>query len=239
LPDRFYCPDIPREGPVVLRGDEARHLARVRRLGAGCMVEVFDGHGFARAAEVVAADRDRVELAPIGEPLPDRSPACHLTLATAVPKGERFDWLVEKATELGVAALRPLVTERSVVDPRPTKLDRLRRLSIEASKQCGRSRLLDIGPPTSLAQLVAQPPPGVRVLAHPRGVAPTGWPRVAERPSAVLAVGPEGGFTDAEVAIARAAGWVLGSLGPTTLRIETAGLAGSILLLGLSGAPLA
>src|SRR4051812_23439804 len=142
MADRFYCPDPPVEGFLTLSGDEARHLIRVRRLGPGDVVEVFDGRGTALRAEVAGVGRDRVELAVRGGPLPDRVAPCLLTLATAVPKADRFDWLVEKATELGVARLVPLRTERSVVDPRATKLDRLRRAIIEAAKQCGRNRLM-------------------------------------------------------------------------------------------------
>src|SRR5262249_14951791 len=122
MADRFYCPDPAVEGRFVLQGDEARHLGRVRRVGLGEVVELFDGRGFATRAKVAGLARDRVELIGQGEPLPDREARCRLTLASAVPKGERFDWLVEKATELGVARLVPLLTERSVVDPGAAKL---------------------------------------------------------------------------------------------------------------------
>lgn len=219
----------------MLEGDEARHLARVRRLGVDCVVEVFDGRGNATAAEVTAVGRDRVELRRIGEPLPDPSPLCRLTLATAVPKGERFDWLVEKATELGVARLVPLITERSVVDPRGAKLDRLRRLSVEASKQCGRNRVLELEAPTPFARLLAESTDNVRILADPKGLSAELWPRAPQGASAVLAIGPEGGFTEAEVAQARESGWTLGRLAPTILRIETAGLAGAAILLSICG----
>ena len=128
LADRFYCPDSPVNGRVLLEGDEARHLIRVRRVARGECVEIFDGRGSAIRAEVADLGRDRVELVVLGPAVSIREPRCLLTLATAVPKGERFDWLVEKATELGVARLTPIVTERSVVDPRSAKLDRLRRV---------------------------------------------------------------------------------------------------------------
>ena len=90
-------------------------------------------------------------------PLPERRPPFPLVLASAVPKGDRFDWLVEKATELGVERLIPLVTERSVVEPGPAKLTRLRRTIIEASKQCRRNRLMVLDPPTRWTELVGSP----------------------------------------------------------------------------------
>ena len=114
--DRFYCPKPPIDGLAVLEGDEARHLIRVRRVDVGEMVELFDGRGSAYRAKVSSLGRDRVELTITGLSGEGGVARLSLTLATAVPKGERFDWLVEKATELGVSRLIPLVTERSVVD---------------------------------------------------------------------------------------------------------------------------
>jgi 16S rRNA (uracil1498-N3)-methyltransferase len=233
--DRFFCPDPPVGGRLAIGGDEARHLARVRRVGVGEVVEVFDGRGFATRAEVVAVGRDRVELVPVGEPLPDRAAPLHLTLATAVPKGERFDWLVEKATELGVARLVPIVTDRSVVDPRAAKLDRLRRVIVEASKQCGRNRLMELAPPSPWAAVASDRVAPVRLLAHPAGPPPPDWPPVVPGVSATLAVGPEGGFTGEEVEAALAGGWLTVGLGATLLRIETAGLAGCATVLSLCG----
>lgn len=227
MAERFYCPDAgsPAGGMLALGGDEARHMGRVVRVGVGEEVEVFDGLGYATRAEVVEIGKDRVALRPVGPPLPDREAPVALTLASAVPKGDRFDWLVEKATELGVARLVPLRTERSVVDPRGAKLDRLRRVVVEASKQCGRNRLMTIEGPTSWADLLRQVGRDtVRLVAHPGGLPFAGWPQPPRGGSAVVAVGPEGGFSDAEIEAARAAGWGKLSLGATLLRVETAGL---------------
>ncbi len=227
MSERFYCPDAATcaGDRLTLGGDEARHLGRVLRAGVGEEVEVFDGLGFATRAEVVEIGKDRVELRPVGQPLPDREAPVHLTLATAVPKGDRFDWLVEKATELGVARLVPLRTERSVVDPRGAKLERLRHVVVEASKQCGRNRLMAIESPTSWGELLGRVGRNtVRLVAHPGGLPFAGWPQPPRGGSAVVAVGPEGGFTDAEIEAARAAGWGKLGLGATLLRVETAGL---------------
>jgi 16S rRNA (uracil1498-N3)-methyltransferase len=234
--ERFFCPTRARDGRIRLEGDESRHLSRVRRLGLGAMVEIFDGEGWAAQAEVTAVGKEWVDLAVRGELHTDREAACRLTLATAVPKGERFDWLVEKATELGVDRLVPLVTERSVVDPRAAKLDRLRRLVIEASKQCGRNRLMVLEKPTAWADWLAEPrPAALRLVAHPDGLPTRQWTKATRGGEAALAIGPEGGFTENEIAAAREAGWKIISLGSTLLRIETAALAGCAVILALSG----
>ena len=147
MAERFHCPNATAGATeITLQGDEAHHLARVRRVKDVEFVELFDGNGFATRAEVLSRQKDKVYLRAVGTALPDRIAPVALTLATAVPKGDRFDWLIEKAVEIGVEVLVPILTERSAVDPRMAKLDRLRRAVIESSKQCGRNRLMRIEP---------------------------------------------------------------------------------------------
>lgn len=230
--DRCYCPDPAVSGRLVLTGDEAHHLARVRRVGPGAMVEVFDGvNPIAWPARVVASSPREVELEIEGEPIVGREPAVALTLAVALPKGDRVDWLVEKAVEVGVSRLVPLRTERSVVDPRDAKLDRLRRRVVEASKQCGRNRLMEVAAPIEWEAFRRGHAEAVRLLAHPSGPDPAGWPALDASRARVLAVGPEGGWSDAEVETAVADGWTTIGLGPILMRIETAALVGAALLL--------
>lgn len=233
MADRFFCPDPPVDGLLTLCDEEARHLVKVRRLGIGDGVEVFDGRGNATAARVVEVGRDRVALQSVGAPLSDRLAVCPITLATAVPKGERFDWLVEQATEIGVRRLVPLLTERSVVDPRSGKLDRQRRRVIEASKQCGRNTLMDIDEPTPWPDFLSMAEPTLRALAHPAGATTSNWAVPKPGTSIALAIGPEGGFTESEVRSATDAGWHAINLGPTILRIETAGLVACAAILAL------
>jgi 16S rRNA (uracil1498-N3)-methyltransferase len=222
--ERFYHPCAAESGRIVLGGDEARHLSRVRRIRLGEVVEIFDGKGFATVAEVVAIVGERVELVPSGPALPCRPAPLLLTLATAVPKGERFEWLVEKAVELGVRRLVPIITERSVVLPGSGKLDRLRRVVVEASKQCRGDTLMELADPQPYRTFLERANKcEVRVLAHPGGLSFDRWPPL-EAAAAVVAIGPEGGFTTGEVALASEAGWVVVSLGVTLLRIETAAL---------------
>jgi 16S rRNA (uracil1498-N3)-methyltransferase len=209
-------------------------LSRVTRLGIGDTVEVLANQGLVTKSQVVAVGRGWVDLQ-ILTVLPERAPALRITLATAVPKGERFDWLVEKATELGVERLIPMTTARSIVFPSEHKLDRLRRAIIEASKQCRRDRLMILEPHTEWIRLVDDPTAQARFVADPDG-SPASSLRPLERGQAVtLAVGPEGGFEPAERELSRKSGWLPISLGANTLRIETAGLAGCASLLAWVG----
>jgi 16S rRNA (uracil1498-N3)-methyltransferase len=233
MSQRFYCPDPPRDGLYQLPADEARHLAQVCRFVPGDRVEIFDGKGFATAALVVEIRQNCAVLTAQGSPLRELTSPCMLTLATATPKGDRFDWLIEKATELGVARLIPLVTEYSVVDPRDSKLERLRRTIIEASKQSRRNRLMVLDSPRGWAEVVRSTGQTLRLLAQPGGQ-PTGqWPRFVSHQDVTLAVGPEGGFSRQEQDLALAVGWVPIRLSSQILRVETAGLAGAATILAL------
>ena len=231
MPARFFCPDPSRDGQLLLNADESRHLTRVCRLGVGDRIEVFDGRGSIATALVLAAGTGGVDLRVEGDWLTEPASSVSLTLATAVPKGDRFDWLIEKATELGVDRLIPLVTDRSVVDPRGSKLERLRRSIIEASKQCRRARLMVLDDPIDWTNLIAAFPESLRFLADPGGVPPRRWPAIRRGRAVVLAVGPEGGLTSAECELARESGWFAIQYSPNMLRIETAGLAGCAALL--------
>ncbi len=146
-----------------------------------------------------------------------------ITLAVALPKGDRQHWLVEKAVELGVSCLVPLITERGVAEPNEAALGRLRRYVIEAAKQCGRNRLLQIATPQPFPEFGRQASrAALRLLAHPGPdavpIAELALPGPAR--AVCCAVGPEGGFTDEELAAGD--GWRRVSLGPRILRVETA-----------------
>ncbi len=225
MSERFFVTTPPALGRAVLAGDEARHLARVLRAKPGDMVTLFDGQGMAWPARVTTIGRSEVELE-AGEPVVEPQHAGPiLTLAVALPKGERQKWLVEKLTELGVARLVPLVTERGVAEATPAAIDRLKRGVIEACKQCGRNRLLEISEPTTVSGVVAaKPAHAIGLVADPTGgpLPRTAWQTASE----VLAlIGPEGGFTDAECTTALTVGFQAVSLGHHILRVETAAVA--------------
>lgn len=229
MSERFFLATSPRGSTASLTGDEARHLARVLRAKVGDTVRVFDGSGTEWPARIDAIGRDRVDLA-VGEPIaPVAKNGPLLTIAVALPKGDRQKWMVEKLTELGAARLVPLVTARGVAEATPSAIERLKRSVIEACKQCGRSTLLEIGEPMPLAACVAGKPAGsLGLVADPGGI-PIGnaiSPSLSRDDLGVLAlVGPEGGFTDEELAAAVAAGFTAVSLGPHVLRVETAAIA--------------
>jgi len=223
MSERFFLESPPRSGRGVLAGDEARHLARVLRARVGDEIRVFDGAGGEWCARVAEIGRDEVTL-DIGAALagaPVAAPS--LVLAVALPKGERQKWLVEKLTELGVARLVPLVTARGVAEATPAALERLRRGVIEACKQCGRSVLMEIGNPASVAEACAAAG-GPVILCDPAGPA-LDAARLSNAAPILGLVGPEGGFTAEEAAAALAAGAIRAWLGPHVLRVETAAVA--------------
>jgi 16S rRNA (uracil1498-N3)-methyltransferase len=147
-----------------------------------------------------------------------------LHVASALPKGDRGDFLIEKLTELGATDFTPLVTERGVVKADESKADKLRRAVIEASKQCGRNVLMRVHAPARWADWCPRQS-GLRLIAHPGGAARGFRPGTG----ATVAIGPEGGFTEQEVELALANGWERVSLGPRILRVETAALAAAVL----------
>jgi 16S rRNA (uracil1498-N3)-methyltransferase len=223
MPDRFYSAEPVRNDHVVLGGAEAHHLLHVLRAAAGLPVVLFDGSGYEFDAEVTACRRSTVELTVRERREVDRELPFALTLGAPLPKGDRQRWIVEKAVELGVTRLVPLRTERSggASDRGGDKLDRY---VIEASKQCGRNRLMEIAAAQSWDEWLAEPSEALRVIADPTG-APLATLGMESLSAAYVAVGPEGGLTPTEVAAARAAGWHVASLGPRILRIETAAAA--------------
>lgn len=231
MSSRFYSDLPPENGRLRLGTEEARHLHKVCRLGVGDTIEVFDGRGSAWSALILEADSSHAILSTSALPVSSRGPTLAITIASAVPKGDRIDWLVEKITELGAARFIPLVTDRSVVDPSDSKLARLRRAVVESCKQCRRDTLMTIEKVTRFSDLLNTAGEPIKLLADRDGRSFGDEPRLVPNRPVILAVGPEGGFTADERAQALERGWLAISLGVHVLRIETAAIAGCAALL--------
>ncbi|QDU82261.1 Ribosomal RNA small subunit methyltransferase E [Polystyrenella longa] len=227
MSSRFYTTSIDTEnGTARLEESEAHHLLHVMRLKTGSEVHLFDGNGNAWRAFLTGTSRRSAELR-LEEQIAKASlPTREIVLAVAPPKGDRFRWLVEKATELGVSAIQPLKTERSVVDPGAGKIDKLRQTMIAACKQCGRNQLMTFAQQQTWEECIQEYTASHHLLiAHPHGHnLREAFIGVEPTRSLLIAIGPEGGFTEEEVSLALNAGAAPISLGQNILRTETAAI---------------
>jgi len=231
MSERYFSQTPISGNHLTLAGSEAHHLLNVMRAKPGMRITLFDGSGAEFAAAVEKVGRSDIALTILSRHEVDREIPFDLVLGISLPKGDRQKWLVEKAVELGVSRIVPLITARSIAQPVQQALERLRRTVVEASKQCGRNRLLEITEPEDWADFVAMPPSTAwRLIAHPgttAGPTPPASPEPHSKSahsSVFLAIGPEGGFASDEVAQANLAGWQAVDLGPRILRVETAAL---------------
>ena len=219
---------------VTLSGGAAAHLTRVLRLGPGAAVTLFNGQGGEYLASIERVHGARVTVA-IGAHQPiERESPFPLTLAQGGARGERMDLVVQKATELGVARLVPVLTERSIVRLDEEQSDRKsshwRAIAIAACEQCGRNRLPEVALPARLGELLREPAgESVRLL-----LSPSATRRLEDVPrpagGATVLIGPEGGLSAEEQALAEGAGYTAVNLGPRVLRTETAAIAALTLL---------
>lgn len=218
-----------------IEGDAANHIARVLRLKSGDALVLFDGRGGEHAARIEELRRGAV-IVEVGErsDLWRESPLS-LTLAQGISRGERMDWVMQKATEIGVTRIVPVLTERTVVklDSRQSqrKLQHWQGIATAACEQCGRTRMPDIDPPVGLHEFLRREGemPGARLLLSPAGELRIGDLQKPDGGVTVL-IGPEGGLAEPEQRAALDAGFVAVRLGPRVLRTETAAVAALTLL---------
>ncbi|WP_344696239.1 16S rRNA (uracil(1498)-N(3))-methyltransferase [Sphingomonas rosea] len=230
LPRLFVEQPLADGAAVLLEGKPAHYLANVLRLGEGAEVLLFDGASGEWRAAIRGATKKRLVLEVVertreAEVLPP------LTLAFAPVKRAPLEWLVEKATELGVARLQPVVTQRTVVERMNPA--RLALIAVEAAEQCGRTRLPEIAESMPLAKLLSDPPAPI-LFADETGGRPLGE-AVTPGAAACILIGPEGGFTPDERDAILAAGASGIGLGPRILRAETAALAAVSLYMASAG----
>jgi len=235
----FYAPPSQiRDDEIELTGDEHIHCARVLRKTIDDTLTVVDGRGHAFDGVIIAIEKQRTKIRisvrreAVGEP------TVNLTLAQAVPKGNRFDWLVEKGTEIGISSFIPLRCERSEATASAGKSERWQRLALAAMKQSCRSVLPGIEQEKSFDELCRESGAyDFALLAHEGGAAAQ---QVLEsfrgRPvRGLVLIGPEGGFSNTELAAAGQSSILTFSLGPRRLRAETAGLVAATVVLSALG----
>jgi 16S rRNA (uracil1498-N3)-methyltransferase len=242
---RFYAlPDDITGSAITLSPDETHHLIRVLRLTPGDDAFVFDGCGREYKCVFRAVQEDRARLDVQHELDESVESPLRITLAQGLAKGEKFDFIVQKATELGVASIAPLITRYSEVrfaeQPAAKRLERWRRISLEALKQCGRRKLVEIEAPRTLSEFLAAETESSdrRLLVfNERGGAPVAQALAGiSRSSAVVAIiGPEGGWSDPELELLTQSCSTSVTLGRRVLRTETAAIVALTLIQHLAG----
>ena len=230
LPRLFVDQPLLSGATLILEGAPANYLVNVLRLRPGAEIKLFDDRTGEWLAEIAEAGKKRVALA-VTRHLREREPVPDLWLLFAPIKRGRIDWLVEKATELGVARLVPVLTRRTIVER--LNLDRLRAHIVEAAEQCERTALAELAEPQKLAELLAAwPAERCLYFADEAG----GEKLAGEAGPAAILVGPEGGFTDEERSAIRGLKQARPvTLGPRILRADTAALAAVALWMGSAG----
>ena len=239
----FYSKQLSDPGTILsLSGDEARHAAASRRLQAGDTLWLFDGRGgLARTTLQKPTARGQSLDLRVEERRTEPAPRPAIHLASALPKGDRQGVLLDMATQLGMTRFTPLVCERSVVKPGANSRERWRRICLEACKQSRRTYLPELNLPATPREVAAQTRADEAIwIAHPsaNAVSTSSAVKQADLTRVTILIGPEGGFTDAELGQVVAAGGRAIALGSAILRIETAAVAlVAALSLAVGGSP--
>jgi 16S rRNA (uracil1498-N3)-methyltransferase len=237
---RFYCPQSLAEGSTVDLPDAVAHHLHVLRMQPGAALTLFDGRGGQYAARLADLGKKRASATVLAHEAVEAELPYAITLAQGLPEGSKMDWIIEKAVELGVAAVQPLAAQRSVVRLSGERAEKRHAhwLGVieAASEQCGRNRLAQLAPVADVGRWLAAPSPAPRILLSPRATQSLAdWAKGNAPQDLSLMVGPEGGFSREEEDAALAAGALALSVGPRVLRTETAALAALAMLGGLWG----
>lgn len=250
---RFYAtPDTINGSTINLSHEETHHLTRVLRLKSGSEVFVFDGCGNEYRCSFLKVKENRARLDIVDALSDEVDSSIHITLAHGIARGEKFDFIVQKATELGASNIVPLVTDHADVklsdEKSEKRLERWRRISLEALKQCGRRRLVEISPPVTLKDFLnitqaqnsgiadSNPSRALLVFSERGGVSITAaLSRSADKSSVTAMVGPEGGWSDEELMLLDERRAIAVTLGPRILRTETAAVVALTLIQHILG----
>jgi 16S rRNA (uracil1498-N3)-methyltransferase len=220
---------------IAVEGTAANHITRVLRLRAGQPLTLFNGNGAEYAATILELHRDAVVVEVGQEQAMNRESPLPLTLAQGISRGERMDWILQKATELGGSRIVPVFTERSVVrlDAKQAerKLQHWRAIAIAACEQCGRNTVPEIAPPTDVFEYLGHgvAPHTTRLLLSPTSDVSMDEVGMSTAGITVL-IGPEGGLTETEQEVALRSGFTSVRMGPRVLRTETAAIAALTIL---------
>lgn len=227
---RFHAPKSQlSNGQITLLTDEAHHLAKVLRLGEGDRVFAFDGEGAEWECEIARVSKHEAELAILRQLADEVESPLRLTLAQALIKGDKFDWVIQKATELGVTRIVPLITDHSDVrraeERAEKKMERWQRISLEALKQCGRRRLVEIAEPVSFAHFCESSSSPNLIFSERGGKSLRQLAAALDQPKQVsVCVASEGGWSEAELQKAETHNFTAVHLGQRILRTETAAI---------------
>jgi 16S rRNA (uracil1498-N3)-methyltransferase len=237
---RFYIDAPLAAGALLDLPAEVAHHIHVVRLGPGDTLTLFNGTGGQYEAVLTDVGKKRATAEVGAFAARDVELPYSVTLAQGLPEGTKMDWIVEKAVELGVAAVQPLAARRCVVrlsaERAQKKLEHWRGVVVAAAEQSGRNRLASVAEPAEFRDWIGTPAAGPRLLLSPRAASSlVEWARNAGAQPVTLLVGPEGGFTDEEEDAAVRAGATMVSMGPRVLRTETAALAALSMLAAVWG----
>lgn len=226
---RIYTSQPLNPGQTIsLEGSAANHVARVLRLKPGAVLTLFNGQGGEYPATLSETGKRSIEVRVQAHEARETESPLEITLAQGISRGERMDYAIQKAVELGVSHIVPVITERTQVTLKGERLEKKlghwQGIAISACEQCGRNRVPEVASPVTLANWLPSRVNGLSLVLDPLAV--QGLPGL-DRPDVPvnLLIGPEGGLTDAEIAQAGAAGFTGVRLGPRILRTETAAMA--------------
>ncbi len=238
---RFYSPPpLPLSGTLDLPPDAAHHASRVLRLRVGDAVEIFDGIGNERQGQISYLSGKRVTVADIAATVGTRESPLHVVLAQSLSGSEKMDWIIQKSTELGVTEIQPLATARSVAkltaERAANRLEHWQQVAISACEQCGRNVLPVIHAPLEIMAWL----PKTKTMTDGKyillpGSAASLHDQAKPQGKAVLLIGAEGGFSQAESTAALHCGFIPIRLGARVMRTETAAIAGLAVLQALWG----
>ncbi len=238
---RFFVQDIDRKkGIASIGGVEFHHLHNTLRLGVGGEIILFDNSGSEFRASIEEIDRNSALLKIIEEIRPSQKTSIKIILAQGIPKARKMDFIIQKATELGISEIIPIATAHSVPalkgERAAAKEKRWKRIAIEASKQCKRATITEIHPIISLPELLKLPLKGLKLILW-EDETETRLSDIKDRLSdnITVIIGPEGGFSKEEITMAKGNGSISVGLGKMVLRTETASIASLAILMHMAG----